>query len=183
MVKGSPKGDGFELVVCRCLSRWSGFPGWEDTEARLLPFRRRSTNVQPVDGLWVGGADILAKPDRRWPFAGEAKKQEEWNFHQLFTGRGPVLDDWWVQTRYNAKKHGLLPLLIFSHNNAPLYYVLQESVWRQLQKSVVEKDLIPVNLFALDVSGMAVVVGAISDLIRTVPYSSVQRLSVPLTRT
>lgn len=177
MAKGHIKGGNFEREVCSILSAWAGC---RETRQELLPFRRRSTNVQPIDGLWRGGSDIMAKADMRWPFAVEAKKDESWSMDQLFRGDGPVMN-WWDQAVDNGVRHKLFPMLVFSRNKAPVYFMLEESLCQKLQRKNSEgkfrqsRSLLPL-LRVVDRRGQVAGVGVIGDLITTVPFASVQTL-------
>jgi hypothetical protein len=120
----------------------------------------------------------LAKPELGWPFGVEAKKWEDWSLDGLFTN-GKMLWGWWRQAKEVCEEHSLTPMLIFSRNYFPNYYMLQRKVWSTLSQEATRKGHYPGSvtlLTAKDQDGEFVTVGALDDLIATIPYACIKKL-------
>jgi len=119
------KGNRYMVSICRVLSAW-----WCDTPDGLraddLPFRMRSTAIQPVEGHWEGAGDILHRPDLRpeFPFSVECKKQEKGQMDSILEAPNWPVWAWWRQAKAQAKKTRHVPLLLFTRNRRKDYALL-----------------------------------------------------------
>jgi hypothetical protein len=179
--RGPRKGNANENAICLILSEWAGVPAKKVTDSL---FRRRTTNVVALDGVWEGSGDILAKPEACWPFATEAKKQENWELDDLFSDN-KVLVDWWEQTLCQARRSGKLPLLIFTRNFRPIYCMMENSLWLKLKQEVGKLgpklamgSVFPKSILQVQIQPKSwVAVVRLDALTKMVPYSSVKALS------
>ena len=125
------KGDDFENVIARELSCWMLGKKYRSASIHDLPFRRQSTSVVPSSG-WKGTGDILhhaGKLPNPFCFAVECKKVSGWEMDFL-AGVPQKCDpwEWWYQAVIQASAGNLYPLLIFSRNHKPLYFMLERPV-------------------------------------------------------
>jgi hypothetical protein len=68
--------------------------------------------------------DVVAPPNANFPFNIECKKHEGWNFEQVIKGTGDVVD-WWEQCTRDSGKFDQTPLLVFSKNRSPIYFMVR----------------------------------------------------------
>lgn len=165
MVDGRAKGNNFENAVCRALSLWL-FPDL-DPKAKVaeLPFRRRTTAIQPVEGHWEGRGDILHRPDlgHPWPFAVECKNIERWSFDGISNSEWPVWS-WWQQA-VNQASGGKHPFLVFTRNLKPNYVMVGVEVATCLQVEAQNGSVLHVGRPTND----PVVIALLDDLVQIPP--------------
>lgn len=165
------KGDKFENEVCKALSVWLVSDSYADRPLKEMPFRRRSTSIQPIVGFWEGGGDILHKPGIVCPFAIEAKNQERWSFDKLVGGAETGVWQWWEQAKGQASgRHE--PLLLFTRNFVSVFALLR---WSAAQCLKPQPSAGPVLVIDCP-SGERVVTCLLADLAR-VPRERVFRLT------
>lgn len=118
---GRAKGAKFERVTAKLITVW-----WDEDFHRTPA----SGGLHWKKDNRVAG-DIVPPPDSDFPFSVECKKVEGWNFEQVIKGTGEVFD-WWKQCIRDSKEIGKIPLLIFSKNNSPIYYMTTQTAWRKV---------------------------------------------------
>ena len=135
MVDGRAKGNNFENVVCRGLSRMlCPEQDWTRVPVRRLPFRRRFTDVTPLDGHWEGEGDVLHVPGIVCPFCIEAKDQEGWELDGLVKNTKWRPWGWWEQCKEQAgRTDGLWPVLFFTRNFRPIYVLVERELQQCLE--------------------------------------------------
>lgn len=107
--------------------------------------------------------DIVAPSEggEDYPFSNECKKVEGWNFEQLIKGTGEVTD-WWSQCIRDAKEVSKIPLLTFSKNRSPIYFMMPSDSWAKLG---MEPKNYFITTFRLDGVEQHVTVGMFDDLL------------------
>ncbi len=148
------KGNKFENDVCRKLSTWAGVS--PSTPIEKLPFRRRTTSVVPVVGHWRGAGDLVVAEAVSFAFCVECKKHEGWVLDHLFLPSSRLWD-WWDQTRSQAERADLRPLLVFTRNFQPDYVMLRKKDVKGLRGMLVDRPG----------SRESVLVATLEDLLRT----------------
>jgi len=117
MVQGRNKGHEFERVTGKVLKKH-----WGHEFVRT-----------PLSGGWHFAGDLVPIVNQQpqiFPIVFECKKQEGWDFAQLFSRDGtlnkkcPILQ-WWDQAVTESK--GRMPWLIFSKNFATTFLMMRES--------------------------------------------------------
>jgi hypothetical protein len=143
VVDGRRKGNAYENAVARPLSEWLA-PHNDSVNYRTCPvssllFRRRPADNDNIVTDWVGGRDLLHRPDLCFPFSVECKAWEvSFELHALFsTGAIWV---WWNQAEEQARAQTrrneelartwpvVAPLLIFTKNRDFDYVVVPQGV-------------------------------------------------------
>ena len=130
MTDGRRKGAKFENELCRLLSIW-WFPDRHYDKAYIseLPFRRRFTTSSPLSGEWEGKGDVLHNYEVvGFPFCVEAKNHKGWELDGAFYVKKWKIYQWWEQCEEQADKMGLLPLLIFTRNQRPIYAMYYKEI-------------------------------------------------------
>lgn len=112
-INGKQKGAKFERDIAKLLSEWWG----EDFNRVPMSGGLDWQKDNRVTG------DIVPPPDSDFPYTVECKKREGWDFEQVIKGTGEVAD-WWKQCTNDAKKVDKIPLLIFSKNRSPIYFMV-----------------------------------------------------------
>lgn len=137
------KGNSFENEVAKLLTKWSG------SKFRRVPLSGgwQSSKVATGDLFLVAEYETARTGDGlrvRFPFSVECKKQEGWDFAQLFRDSEKCpLRLWWEQASNDAKIIKKLPALIFARNYSPIFIMvstltanrlvrLTEGTWRDL---------------------------------------------------
>lgn len=116
------KGAGFERKIASMLSDWWGVEFHRTPSSGGLHWKQDNR----VHG------DIVAPVDATdYPFCNECKKVEGWDFEQLIKGTGEVTD-WWLQCITDAREVKKVPLLTFSKNYSPIYYMIYQKDWEKL---------------------------------------------------
>jgi len=108
------KGKGFERVIAKAFSAWSG------ESFQLVP---ASGGLRWGKDNRVAG-DIVPPVDSEFPFCIECKKREGWSLEQILKGTGEVVE-WWNQCTRDANNIDQTPLLIFSKNRSPIYFMVR----------------------------------------------------------
>lgn len=171
MAEGRLKGNSFENEVCRYLSAWVAGKAYSlKVPLAHLPFRRRSTSITPLEGHWEGAGDVLWQPTVEFPFAVECKKQEGWDLDGIMDGGSWKPWAWWAQAKEQARRVGLLPLLVFTRNRRPIYAMVDWRVVKCLKPEPVRST----RIIAWR-SKECVAVLRLRDLI-TVPRSGLKRV-------
>ncbi|UXR28888.1 hypothetical protein [Bacillus paranthracis] len=148
------KGSTFERKVAKELTAWWG------EEFHRVP---ASGGLRWGEDNRVVG-DIVAPEGSDFPFTIECKKREGWNFEQLIKGTGEVTS-WWLQAvtdreRLNdVTKH---PLLVFSKNRSPEFYMMEYSLWKKFP--TLEKNYF-ITSFTINNVLHRVVVGFFDELL------------------
>lgn len=128
------KGQRFERDVCKALTKW-----WK-SEFHRTPMSGGSALKK---GFNLAGDVVTA--DKSFPFHIECKNQEGWELDHLLTlptfGK---LGEWYAQAYTEARK-GSIPLLIFTRNNRPVFFLFQ---WSNVE---FEKRHSGLSQFALEV--------------------------------
>ncbi|WAB24988.1 hypothetical protein M3_0037 [Lysinibacillus phage vB_LfM_LysYB1] len=110
------KGAGFERVAAKLLTEWWGAEFHRTPASGGLHWKRDNR---------VAG-DIVAPAEATdYPFSNECKKVEGWNFEQIIKGTG-LVTDWWSQCCRDASETDKIPLLLFSKNRSPIYYMVHQ---------------------------------------------------------
>lgn len=167
--KSKNKGNNFERKVAKLLSEWWG-----------VQFHRTplSGGIRwGQDNRVVG--DIVVPQDCVFPFTIECKKREGWTLDNLLRGTGEI-KEWWEQAVADNKRLGdndKFPLLLFSRNFSPIFYMMHKEVWEKLQ---LEKR----NYFITTLTGVGeekenhdVVVGLFDDLMKLNKEDVLKKLS------
>ncbi len=125
------KGASFERKIAKDLTAW-----WGDS----------FTKTPSSGGLRWGQdhrvtGDIVPSEDAKdFPFVVECKKRENWDFEQIIKGTGEV-PSWWEQA-YNDNlrlgDHKKTPILIFSKNRSPVYFMVLKTVQELLKLDSVD---------------------------------------------
>lgn len=150
-VNGRNKGAKFERDIAKILSKWWGEEFHRTPASGGLHWQ--------ADNRVAG--DIVAPVDSDFPFNVECKKQESWNMEQIIKGTGDVVS-WWEQCINDAKRVDEIPLLIFSKNHSPIYYMTQAQTARKL--GTLEKNYFLTTLFVENES-YDVAIGYLDDLL------------------
>lgn len=133
MVDGRRKGNGFEVEVAYAIADWlcpvSG--GWKAKDA-LPPFRRRPADKDNMPTDWLGGRDLIHRPEVYFPFSVECKKYADWSIDTLFMKPTKVQLGWWTQCVQQADDIQLCPLLILGRNGMEPVCVLRADHWETL---------------------------------------------------
>lgn len=115
---GRAKGQSFERVVAKILSTWWGEEFHRTPSSGGLHWKR--------DNRVTG--DVVTPENSNFPFSIECKKVEGWNFEQLLKDTGEI-SNWWNQCFRDSNEVDKIPLLIFSKNRSPIYYMtLRDSI-------------------------------------------------------
>jgi len=120
-VNGKAKGSNFERKVAKLFSEWWG------EEFHRTP---GSGGLKWKDDNSVSG-DIVPPKDSKFPFNIECKKHEGWDFEQIIKGTGNVVK-WWNQCTTDADVFSKVPLLVFSKNRSPIYFMLRYEDFKKL---------------------------------------------------
>lgn len=116
------KGAGFERETAKLLTDWWG------VDFHRVP---ASGGLHWKDDNRVSG-DIVAPPDSDFPFSVECKKVEGWNFEQIIKGTG-LVTDWWSQCTRDADEFNKAPLLIFSKNRSPVFFMVRVEDFKKFE--------------------------------------------------
>lgn len=173
--RSKTKGRNFEGEVAKLLTKWSGL------EHRRVP-QSGGWDKKIVCGDVICSAEYESVPDQISifvPFVWECKKQENWDFVQLFKDDEkcpPHL--WWEQVSSDSKRVRKLPALIFTRNYLPIFIMigthtanrlvrLTERSWKEfthMVHSVPKKE--------------QVVVLVLDDFLDWVPFETLLKLTV-----
>lgn len=114
------KGSRFEREVAKILSEWWG------AEFARTPLSGGFATKSFRDD-WNAAGDLVT-PDSTFPFCVECKNNESWDFNQLLTSDKSALCAWWKQTVEECSE-GLEPLLIFTRNYQPTYFMMRRDAY------------------------------------------------------
>lgn len=117
------KGKGFERVVAKLLTAWWGAEFHSTPASGGLRWGNDARVVGDIVAPSEGGED--------YPFSNECKKVEGWSLEQLIKGTGQITD-WWEQCTRDAKVVSKVPLLTFSKNRSPIYYMMPYEAFQRL---------------------------------------------------
>lgn len=98
-----------------------------------------------------------------YPFSNECKKVEGWNFEQILKGTGEVTD-WWKQCCRDAEQTGKIPLLLFSKNRSPIYFMIPYEEYVKIE-NLPERNYF-ITTFELDGVEHCVVIGMFENLLK-----------------
>lgn len=119
-INGRAKGAKFELETAKGISAWWGTKFHRTPGSGGLHWKSDNR----VTGDITPGSDAVED----FPFSVECKKVEDWNFEQIIKGVGEVRD-WWSQCHADALTVDKVPLLIFTKNRSPSYYMMPYRSW------------------------------------------------------
>jgi hypothetical protein len=112
--KSRNKGAGFENQVAKLVS------------AAFGTLYKRT----PLSGGWAKGNKIAAGDlvpiDSEQRFCFECKKVEGWTLDGIFSGNRALFSGWWKQLLDECPA-GIIPVLVFSRNRAPIYVAVRNS--------------------------------------------------------
>jgi len=150
-VNSRSKGARAERLLAQKFSAW-----WGSDFTRTPSSGGFSTKKFRDD--WNAAGDLVT-PDETFPFCVESKHAEGWHLEQVLTSPKCAIIKWWEQTVGETPK-GKIPLLVFTRNRQPHFYMLPVDRWlpRTKNKGVV-----------LVVSGVRVRLGLLDDLVATTP--------------
>lgn len=122
-INGREKGAKFERTTAKDVSEW-----WDGDFHRTpgsggLHWKK--------DNRVTGDITPGEKESKTFPFSIECKKVEDWNFEQIIKGVG-IVPDWWSQCVRDAESVGKIPLLIFTKNRSPVFYMMPMKDWRTI---------------------------------------------------
>lgn len=173
MAEGRNKGARFEADICKALSGWR-HPDRDFSKVpqHELPFRRRFTTSTSLEGHWQGHGDILHRPEVKFPFTVECKKQENWDMDGMLTNAKwpPAL--WWGQAVSQAETAKRHPMLIFARNLREPHAMIREDAAECLLRNGVPRTV----LTRQDIG--TVVVVRLGDLV-TIPWRRLASLRQP----
>lgn len=116
--------------------------------------------------------DIVAPVEATdYPFSNECKKVEGWNFEQIIKGTGDVTD-WWSQCCRDAKETEKIPLLLFSKNRSPIYFMIHYKHHKKIE-NFPERNYF-ITTFELEGAEHCVAIGMFDDLL-TIPKASIAK--------
>lgn len=147
------KGKGFERVVAKLLTIWWGAVFHSTPASGGLHWKKDARVAGDIVAPSEGGED--------YPFSNECKKVEGWNFEQLIKGTGQVTD-WWMQCVRDAQEVSKIPLLTFSKNRSPIYFMMPLGKYTRLVPF--EKNYF-VTTFTVEGERHDVVIGMFDDLL------------------
>lgn len=175
--RAKSKGRNFEGEVAKLFTKWSG-----------SEFRR-----VPQSGGWdpsISSGDVFLvaeyeasrdprEPRVRFPLSLECKKQEGWDFVQLYKGDEKCpLHLWWKQTARDAKVSKKLPALIFTRNYLPIFIMIRTHAANRLTRLTSSSW----KEFTYMVHPVAkkeqIVVLVLDDFLNWVPFETLLKLTV-----
>jgi len=176
--KSRTKGRSFELDIAKLFTDWAG------SKFRRVPLSGgwQSSDVVAGDIFLVAEYEVVGigdEPRVHFPLSVECKKQEGWDFAQLFRASEKFpLRLFWVQATSDAHKIKKLPVVIFSRNFLPIFIMigtktvdrlvlLTDGTWRDF-------DHIIVHMFEKD----QVVIFLLEDFFQWVPFEILLKLTV-----
>lgn len=112
------KGSSYERAIAKKFSAW-----WGGTFARTPG----SGSLHWGSDQRVAG-DIIAPQGMDFPFVIEAKKREGWLMEHVLLDIGDPRQ-WWAQVVGDARRVGLVPILVFSKNRAKDFVMLPYDSW------------------------------------------------------
>ncbi|KKK91501.1 hypothetical protein LCGC14_2712320 [marine sediment metagenome] len=133
--RGKSKGNRFENLVARTLSRWLK-PG---DATQLVPSR---LSGGWKDAQWRHAGDLAPNgpegEEFRRLFLIECKHQNKDLLWMLYTStpKQQNIQGWWQKLHTEAKELGNIPMLVFRQNTRPILVVLPRWLARQIHKAV-----------------------------------------------
>lgn len=149
------RGARYERKVRDVLSEWWG------SEFTRTPQSGGFATKQFRDN-WNAAGDVVT-PDDTFPFSVECKNQEDWEFEKLLTAPKNNLFLWWEQTYDQTDLMSKIPLLVFTKNYKPDFFMMAEVDWPVDQMDKVVRVRTPLA------SEYWLVIGRLHDLIETNP--------------
>ena len=127
-INSKAKGADYELKICKVLAEW---------------YQEEFHRVPASGGLRWGkdnrvSGDIIPQVGSTFPFSIECKKREDWTFEQVLRGTGEV-ESWWTQCTRDAANVDKKPLLIFSKNRAPDYYMMDAHDYTEIMIQIIQR--------------------------------------------
>jgi hypothetical protein len=162
-VNGREKGAGFERQVAKLLSAWWGVEFHRTPQSGGLHWQKDNR----VAGDIVAPVEIAVI----FPFSIECKKHEDWNFEQVIKGTGEI-PSWWNQCVNDANNTGKIPLLIFTKNFSPIYYMALSVIHQKLFNGIIKSLRTTIEF---EVKCWDVTIGFFDDL-RAIPKEELLKL-------
>lgn len=151
-INSKDKGDRAERAVAKLFTAWWG------SDFTRTPGSGGFATKQFRDD-WNAAGDLVT-PDETFPFTVEVKHNEGWEMRHLLTGTDKSLIWQFWQQCLDETKEGDMPLLVFTKNHQPWFYMMLEPDYTR--RSFSHKYLV-----ATDPNHCAVVVGLLNDLFHT----------------
>jgi len=153
--KSRDKGQRGERQVAKIMSEW-----WGSDFTRTPSSGGFRTKKFRDD--WNASADLVT-PDETFPFCVEVKNAEGWNLEQLIKSSDGMIWTWWDQT-VNQCTEGKIPLLCFTRNRQPWFYMIQDCA----MGGIAWVDNPYMSVWEVN-RGITVQIGLLSDLCATKP--------------
>jgi hypothetical protein len=176
--KSKTKGRSFEQEVAKLFTDWAG------SKFRRVPLSGgwQSSGVVTGDIFLVAEyevASISDAPRVRFPFSVECKKQEGWDFAQLFRDSEKCpLRLFWVQAASDADKIKKLPVMIFSRNYLPIFIMIGTKTVNRLAR-LTNGPWHDLNHIIVHMSKRGqVVIFLLEDFFQWIPFEILLKLTV-----
>jgi hypothetical protein len=166
------KGAAYERKICKLLMPW-----W-NCEFHRVP---ASGGLRWKQDNRVTGDIVVQEDVKDFPFVIECKKREGWNFEQIIKGTGEVVS-WWEQNITDIHRLGDVnkrPLVIFSKNMSPDYFMILASDWEKLHLPHKNyfKTTFDAKIDGEDISReYSVVIGMLEDLLKLDKEKVIERI-------
>lgn len=116
------KGNAFELKIAKILSEWSGKKFHRTPASGALHWENDKRVI----------SDIVPPQDLNWPLSIECKNVVyDWDFSLLIKETSTFWKHW-KQATDDAKREGMIPMLVFTKNYRDTYVALLYKTFRQL---------------------------------------------------
>lgn len=118
------KGNGFERKVAKMLSEWAGVKFMRTPSSGAIHnFQDKRVVSDIVAPLSIG----------QFPFSIECKNVEcSWEWSTFLEGTSVTINKHWDQCVTDARREGLVPLLVVTKNFRDIYGVMPSAVWELL---------------------------------------------------
>lgn len=112
-------------------------------------------------GANLSFAGDITTTDKTFPFLVESKNEEGWEFEQLLTADKNKMRKWWKQTCAECP-HGSVPLLVFTRNHKPEFYMMPEDAYMSVEPELG-------NVLLVRTTTCLAVLGVFEELLKTKP--------------
>lgn len=148
------KGQRQERALVKKLSEWWG------TEFFRTPGSGAFATRGFVGANVSFAGDIVTK-DKEFPFCVESKNEEGWELEQLLTAPKNKIQKWWDQACSECPE-GMVPLLVFTRNHKPEFYMMPADVGGYN---------LDAHVFKLHMQRGPVILGLFDTLMATPPFT------------